>query len=152
MNNTRIARKIRASSFLLALMCLLPLAVQAQGLRPLSIEMEDDAALSYIFHRCGGLYLSTLEWVGEERMGPDQTQAYKNLGLLFVSSAVNATGDGTNGDTQQQVLESMREIADLYLYRYKTLFTASGLEITEDGLWNSDLETCAVVANGASDG
>ncbi len=149
MNRTRTARKFGS---LLALMLLAPVAVQAQGLQPLTLEMEDNADLPYVLHRCGGLYLSTLEWVGEDRMGTEQTQAYKNLGLLFIASATDAQGDDDDGTAQQQVLERMREMADLYLYRYQTLFTASGLDITEDGLWNSDLETCAVIANGADDG
>lgn len=127
-------------------------SVQAQGLQPLTLEMENDADLPYIFTRCGGLYLSTLEWVGEDRMGPEQTQAYKNLGLLFISSAVNADGIDADGMTQEQVLERMREMANLYLFRYETLLTVNRLEITEDGLWNSDLETCAIIANGANDG
>ena len=133
--------------------------VAAQGLGPLPYVLEETSQVD-LMTRCAGLFLSTVKWVGETRLGSENTRNFQNMSVRFVESAMvaQAEQDGTDQGSlafvalQNRMVDATKAMEEKYLFRYQTLFETSGLTIEEDGLWNADMDACAVIAGGLSDG
>ncbi len=131
----------------------------AQGLEPLPYILEETSQVD-LLTRCAGLFLSTVKWVGETRLGTENARNFENASVRFVEAAMiaQAEQDGIEQgsiafiDLQNIMVDATKAMEEKYLFRYKTLFETSGLTLEEDGLWNADMDACAVVAGGLTDG
>ena len=137
-----IAIVILVASFLTAL------PVASQDLKPLKDTLANSGPV-YVATRCAGLYLSLVQWIGEERiierMGEQQSQKMMSAIGQYMGFAVDL-GQPESGSSVEEftsiVTRDAANIAGLYLTRMERNYAASGQGFGEDPLINGDLDLC----------
>jgi hypothetical protein len=125
-----------------------PAAAFAQEMSPLSELIASGSEDSYPLVRCAGLYLSGLEWGGENRLGKDTTLKIKSTVAHIVGLAVDLRTKDLGDGAEASVLRDVRNISDGYLARYEANYASSGQAWGNDGLWQSDTDVCNLLLGG----
>jgi hypothetical protein len=121
---------------------MLPDAVEAQAMTPLSELIASGAEDTYPLVRCAGFYLSGLEWAGEARLGAETSEQIK-VSVEHIAQLASEMREPSLGQgARASVLRDIRSISDDYLARYETNYTTSGQAWGLDSLWQSDREIC----------
>jgi hypothetical protein len=130
----------RAHLIVPLLLC--PTVSWAQELKPLEQAIIDGAEETYPLVRCAGLYLSVLEWAGEDRLGPDTSQNTKLTVANLLNLAVELREPTLGAAAEQSVMRDIRTISDAYLSRYESNYALSGEAFGQDPMWNADNDIC----------
>ncbi len=113
--------------------------------------MQEGAEDTYPLVRCGGFYLSMLEWAGEDVVGPEQSQIVKLTAYNLIHAAASMRAERSETTAQHQVdlaLRDVRNISDLYLQRYQDNYAAVGQAWGADALWKDDQAVCSILTSG----
>jgi hypothetical protein len=117
-------------------------AVLAQELKPLKEAIADGAEETYALVRCAGLYLSVLEWAGEDRLGKETADKSKVTVANLIELATSMREPALQGEAEKSVFRDVRAISDEYLDRYKKNYALVGEAFGQDPMWNSDNDVC----------
>jgi hypothetical protein len=115
---------------------------RAAEMQPLEALILNGSEQTYPLVRCTTLYLSVLEWSGEEALGEDTS---KNLKQIISNTGQLATELRTphQGDlAEPSVIRDVRAISDQYLERYQANYVGSGQAFGNDKMWDADLAIC----------
>ena len=125
-----------------------PAAAFAQEMSPLSELIASGSEETYPLVRCAGLYLSGLEWAGEDRLGKDTSSQIKSTVAHIVDLAVEMRKKDLGNGAETSVLRDVRNISDGYLVRYEANYASSGQAWGSDSLWQSDTDVCNLLLGG----
>lgn len=124
------------------LLLLLPTPALSQSLKPLRDAIRDGSEETYPVVRCAALYLSVLEWAGEDRLGPETSQRTKLTVANLLKLATTMPEPSAGSEAEASVLRDIRAISDIYLDRYRTNYASVGEAFGQDELWSADSDVC----------
>jgi hypothetical protein len=117
-------------------------------MKPLQEAIRDGAEETYPIIRCAGLYLSVLEWAGEDRLGKETSDRTKLSVASLIEMATKMREPSIGPDAQDSVLRDFRGVSDLYLKRYQMNYASAGEAFGQDVMWKADNDTCQILFSG----
>ncbi len=132
----------------IAIMCMVvALPAQAAELKPLQ-ELPGTAA-PYIPTRCAALTQALMEWVGKDRIGSKDWSVMESglvANLMMASNLSKKNGmDGSDEYIMNIILRDVRNIANLYIDRFKNNYAIQGEAFANDRVMILDMFFCKEV-------
>jgi hypothetical protein len=125
---------MRTSAAFLATL-VLPLSAafaSAEELKSLDEAILSGSEETYPLVRCAGLYLSVLEWAGEDRLGKETSDNSKVTVANLLNLATEMRQPALGSAAEASVMRDIRAISDIYLERYQTNYASYGEAFGQD--------------------
>jgi len=121
---------------------LLPAVAHSEAMLPLQENIESGAEQTYPLVRCAGLYLSNLEWAGDEQLGLETATKTKLTISNLIELAIKLRSPNLGESAEESVYRDIRNISDIYLIRYEANYATTGEAWGSDAMWESDISIC----------